>query len=280
VESNKVGQVDFEKFLMECQHNFAYIPEITEEVFRSEKKETLVSKLFGQVNKAYRERCHFIKENTHPIFKQIEAEQGGKIENVIVPVTDGKRFMQVSVPLKKVIENEGSELIKVIQQQASLIFIDQVWKEHLRDMDDLKQSVNNAVYEQKDPLLVYKFEALKLFKTFIYKVNEDLVSFILKATIHAEEQPPVPQRGAPRPEPKPVLKESRSQEPSLANAGPQGQFDDEPPIPKPQPAKAEKVANRNERVTVRYFNGELKRDVKYKTVEDDIHANRCVIVDM
>jgi preprotein translocase subunit SecA len=277
VESNLTGQMDFEKFQMECQHNFAYIPNFEEATVRTEKKEALISKLFGQVMQVYRQRCQAMRDGTLPVFKQINQEQGGRIENVLVPVTDGKRFMQVSVPLKKIIENEGAELIKTIQQQASLVFIDQTWKEHLRDMDDLKQSVNNAVYEQKDPLLVYKFEALKLFKTFIFKVNEDLVSFILKATIHAEEDAPVVQRAAPRPEPKPVLRESRAAEPAMAGGGPD---EDLPPIPKTQPVKVEKIANRNDRVSVRYFNGELKRDVKYKTVEEDILANRCVIVDM
>jgi len=280
VESNRVGQVDFEKFQMECQHNFAFIPDFTEEFFRSEKKESLTSKLFAQVSHTYRERIKMMREQTLPVFSQINEEQGGRIENVIVPVTDGKRFMQVAVPLKKVLENEGAELVKIIQQQASLIFIDQTWKEHLRDMDDLKQSVNNAVYEQKDPLLVYKFEALKLFKTFIFKVNEELVTFILKAGIHAEEQQPIPQQRPSRPEPKPVLKESRAPEPAMAGSMPNYEEENAPPIPKSQPIKADKIANRNDRVTVRYFNGELKRDVKFKTVEEDILANRCVVVDM
>jgi preprotein translocase subunit SecA len=278
VETNKVGVVDFEKFQMECQHNFAYIPDFTEDTFRNEKKENLVSKLFAQLSHVYRERSKAVREATLPIFKQIDAENQGRIQNVLVPITDGKRFIQVAVPLKKVIENEGAELIKTIQQQASLVFIDQTWKEHLRDMDDLKQSVNNAVYEQKDPLLIYKFEALKLFKTFVFKVNEDLVSFILKAHIHAEEPAPEAPR-PPRPEPKPVLQESRQPEPALTTSGP-GMEDDMPPMPRSQPARAEKVANRNDRVTVRYFNGEIKRDVKFKTVEEDLLANRCVIVDM
>jgi preprotein translocase subunit SecA len=280
VESNRVGQVDFEKFQMECQHNFAFIPDFTEEFFRNEKKESLTSKLFAQVSHTYRERIQMTREQTLPVFRQINEEQGGRIENVIVPVTDGKRFMQVAVPLKKVLENEGAELVKTNQQQASLIFIDQTWKEHLRDMDDLKQSVNNAVYEQKDPLLVYKFEALKLFKTFIFKVNEELVTFILKAGIHAEEQQPVPQQRPARPEPKPVLKESRAPEPAMAGSMPNYEEENAPPIPKSQPIKTDKIANRNDRVTVRYFNGELKRDVKFKTVEEDILANRCVVVDM
>lgn len=276
VQNNRQGQADFENFQLQCQHQFAHIPEITEKEFSEEKPEALQSTLFHQVGKIYRERCHFLKEGTAPIFKQINTEQGGRIENVIVPVTDGKRFIQIPVNLKNVIENEGAELIKSIQQQASLIFIDQAWKEHLRDMDDLKQSVNNAVYEQKDPLLIYKFEALKLFKTFIQKVNEDLVTFIIKAIIHADQEAPVPQRQAPRPEPKPALRESRSEEPEMNGS----EARNEAPIPKTQPVKAEKIANRNDRVSVRYFNGEVKRDVKYKTVEDDILANKCVVVDM
>jgi preprotein translocase subunit SecA len=280
VESNRVGQIDFEKFQMECQHNFAFIPDFTEDFFRNEKKENLTTKLFAQVSHTYRERIQMMREQTLPVFRQINEEQGGRIENVIVPVTDGKRFMQVAVPLQKVLNNEGAELVKTIQQQASLIFIDQTWKEHLRDMDDLKQSVNNAVYEQKDPLLIYKFEALKLFKTFIFKVNEELVTFILKAGIHAEEQQPVAQQRPPKPEPKPVLKESRAPEPAMAGSMPNYEEENAPPIPKSQPVKTDKIANRNDRVTVRYFNGELKRDVKFKTVEEDILANRCVVVDM
>jgi preprotein translocase subunit SecA len=276
IETNKVGQVDFEKFQMECQHNFAFIPEMDEAAFRNEKKENLIAGLFAMVNKVYRERCGLMREQTLPVFRNIMEAEGGRIENVIVPVTDGKRFLQVPVPLKKVIENEGAELVKTIQQQASLLFIDQAWKEHLRDMDDLKQSVNNAVYEQKDPLLIYKFEALKLFKGFIFKVNEDLISFLLKAGIYAEEQAPVSvQRNAPRQAPKPVLKESRSSEP-----GPGEIEEDRNLAPRPQPVRTEKIANRNDRVSVRYFNGEVKRDVKFKTVEEDILANRCVIVDM
>jgi preprotein translocase subunit SecA len=282
VETNKVGQLDFEKFQMECQHNFAYIPELDETTFRNEKKEVLISSLFQKVSREYKDRCQMMKEHTHPVFKNILETQGDKFENVVVPVTDGKRFMQIPVPLKKVIETEGQELIKTIQQQGSLVFIDQAWKEHLRDMDDLKQSVNNAVYEQKDPLLVYKFEALKLFKSFIFKVNEELVSFILKAGIYSEEQAPVVahRQALVRQEPKPVLKESRVSDPAMSGGMTETMVEDQEPKSKPQPVRVEKVANRNDRVSVRYFNGELKRDVKYKTVEEDILANRCVIVDL
>ena len=276
VEGNKGSQPDFENFQLQCQHHFAFLPEIDPNGFSSAKNEALISALYREVSLEYRRRCEFLKQNSLPVFRQIDQEQGGKIENVLVPITDGRRYIQVSVPLKKVIENEGNELIKTIQQQATLVFIDQTWKEHLRDMDDLKQSVNNAVYEQKDPLLVYKFEALKLFRSFVYKVNEDLVSFILRATIYAEEQAAPQSQSAPRrPEPRPQLKESRSDSPEPENGAENGQS-----APRQQPVKAEKIASRNERVTVRYFNGELKRDVKFKTVEEDILANRCVIVDM
>jgi preprotein translocase subunit SecA len=107
------------------------------------------------------------------------------------------------------------------------------------------------------------------------KVNEDLVSFILRATIYAEEQAPQRPAPAPRPEPKPQLTESRAEAPGMPD-----EREDNQPAAKPQPVRAEKIASRNDRVSVRYFNGELRRDVKYKTVEEDILANRCVIVDM
>jgi preprotein translocase subunit SecA len=158
------------------------------------------------------------------------------------------------------------------------VFIDEGWKEHLRDMDDLKQSVQNASYEQKDPLLIYKFEALELFKSFIFKVNEDIVTFLFRAMLPVDEAPGQMATAPARQAPKPKLQENKPELNASGTAYKEGTK--ERATIKQEPIKAEKIANRNDRVTVRYFNGEVKKDVKYKTVEDDIMANRCVIVDV
>jgi preprotein translocase subunit SecA len=104
-------------------------------------------------------------------------------ENVVVPITDGVRTYNVITNLKGAVETEGRELLRSFEKTSVLATIDEAWKEHLREMDDLKQSVQNATYEQKDPLLIYKFESFELFKTMINKVNQDVVSLLMKGTI-------------------------------------------------------------------------------------------------
>ena len=158
----------------------------------------------------------------------------------------------------------------------TLAIIDQQWKEHLREMDDLKQSVQNAVYEQKDPLLIYKFEGFELFKQFIAKVNEDTVSFLMKANLPVEQAEDVQEARNQRSRQK--LNENKEESRSLLSGGgvPEG---NRPPMEKVAPIKSQKIAGRNERVTVQYADGTVKKDVKYKTVEQDIENNKCVLLE-
>ena len=149
-------------------------------------------------------------------------------------------------------------------------------------MDDLKQSVQNAVFEQKDPLLIYKFEGFELFKRFIAKVNEDTVSFLLKADIPVQEPEQVQEARAQRARVK--LNEQKEESKSLLSGGgaqqqPQQPQPNRPPQEKVMPVKSEKIANRNDKVSVQYPDGRVVRDVKYKKVEDDIVNNRCIIID-
>jgi preprotein translocase subunit SecA len=144
-------------------------------------------------------------------------------------------------------------------------------------MDDLKQSVQNAVFEQKDPLLVYKFEAFELFKTFVSKVNEEITSFIFKAEIPVHNADEVGEARQVR-QPKQQLREKKEEAKSaLTGAGPeisQQAVQQE----KIQPVKSQKLAGRNDRVSVQYMDGSIKKDVKFKTVEEDIMNNKCVII--
>jgi len=163
-----------------------------------------------------------------------------------------------------------------MEKMIALAIIDQLWKEHLRDMDDLKQSVQTAVYEQKDPLLIYKFEGFEAFKKLVAKVNEDTVAFLMKAEIPIQESDQVQEARSQRNRVK--LSEKKEESKSLLSGGGQPQAN-RPPQEKIMPAKSDKVANRNDKVNVQYPDGRVLRDVKYKKVEEDILNNRCIVID-
>jgi preprotein translocase subunit SecA len=213
--------------------------------------------------------------------REIHKTRGATIENILVPFTDGSKNIGVAANLDKCVKTNNAELIKAMEKMITLGIIDQQWKEHLREMDDLKQSVQNAVYEQKDPLLIYKFECFELFKRFIAKVNEDTISFLLKADIPVQEPEQVQEARTQR---RTRLNEQKEESRSLLSggggqgAGQQPQ-QSRPPQEKVMPVKSEKVAGRNDKVSVQYPDGKVLRDVKYKKVEDDIKNNRCIIIE-
>lgn len=143
-------------------------------------------------------------------------------------------------------------------------------------MDDLRQSVRNAQYEQKDPLLIYKFEGFEMFKRFIGRVNEDTVSFLMKAEIPVDQAEDV--QAAQRQRTARNYKEQKEESRS-ALAGPQTQGNRPPVQQQTAPVQSQKIASRNQRVNVQYADGSVKKDVKYKTVEEDIKNNKCVLID-
>jgi preprotein translocase subunit SecA len=192
----------------------------------------------------------------------------------------------------------GKEVRHGLERFSTLAMIDQAWKEHLREMDELRQSVQNASLEQKDPLLVYKFEAVKLFRSFLADVNEQIISFLYRAELpEIEIERNVPQMPAnlpqvPAPQGASAGKEVHSEVDSILNAlraqqagaaNEQMVMDEEAmeaARPKPQPIRAAQGPNRNDKVTVRYFaTGEIKQ-TKYKAVEEDIRKGLCMVVDM
>jgi len=161
--------------------------------------------------------------------------------------------------------------------------IDQEWKEHLREMDDLKQSVQNAVFEQKDPLLIYKFESVELFKRFLSKVNFDMISFLMKADIPQDEEA-VPatavQQTVRRPAaPAPALHTNREEEFEPEMNGPGEYARQMESTTKAQPIRTIKIADRNQKVSVQYRDGRILRDVKYKKVEAEVKNGDCVVIE-
>lgn len=175
--------VDYDDFSYELIRMISIEPGFDQETFNKSNTEELATILSEQIQKAYARRAETLVAQAWPIMKNIYETQRATYENVVVPVGDGKRIYQVIVNIKKAYESKGKELIRAINKTINLVMIDEFWKEHLRDMDDLKQSVQNATYEQKDPLLVYKFESFKLFSEMLERIAREVLSFLLKAHI-------------------------------------------------------------------------------------------------
>jgi preprotein translocase subunit SecA len=181
-------QNDFDGFRMAAIVNFAIDTSITKEEFERGNVNELADKLYNEAVTHYQKKLADIQQQAVPVFKNIRATQGSHIENVAVPFTDGKKGMQVLVNLNKTIETNGRELTNAQERQITLAIIDEAWKEHLRAMDDLKQSVQTAYLEQKDPLVIYKITAFDLFKQMDADVNKNIVSFLCHAGIPIEQQ--------------------------------------------------------------------------------------------
>jgi len=237
---------DFEGFTFECIKNFGIESPFTEQEFRSGREDDLIQKLFEAGEQHYRKKSAEIAEMVFPVVKDVYTNPNNNFENIVTPFTDGVRGIQVMANLKKSFDTNGRELVSVFEKTVILAMIDDSWKEHLREMDDLKQSVQNASIEQKDPLVVYKLESFNLFKEMIAKTSKDIISFLMKGGLPIEEnnnerpklqkaqftQEPVQQR------PKEKLVESRSEE--------EAQEQQEIQKPKQQPIRVEQKIGRND----------------------------------
>ena len=175
---------------------------------------------------------------TYPVIKNVYEKNAAQYENIYVPVSDGRRVFNVPVDLKKAYDSEGKEVFKHFSKVIMLVIIDEDWKEHLREMDDLRQSVRNASYEQKDPLLIYKFESYNLFSKMLEKGNREILSTLFKAFVPVKENPDVTKQQMPQPKTDlSQLQTSRNE--AAAAAGSREKS-------KPAPVHVEKKVGRND----------------------------------
>lgn len=181
VDYKEVG--DFEGFNLETLRHLAFETGLSEDDFLKSKHEQVVQTLFDELLDAYDRKSMDIKERALAVFNNIYRERGDDVENILVPFSDGKKQINVSVNLKKALETEGDEIINAFERFVALAHIDDNWKEHLRALDDLKQTANNASYEQKDPLLIYKLESFNLFQSMISELNSETISLLFKGNI-------------------------------------------------------------------------------------------------
>lgn len=275
---NTKGSEDYDGLRLNCISILGLDIKLSKEEFDGLSEDQLANKLYQDCLENYREKNGRISERAVPIFKDIFINKGATVKDVLVPITDGKKQIGVSTNLQKNNDTNCKELILSVEKIATLAIIDQLWKEHLREMDDLKQSVQNAVYEQKDPLLIYKFEAFELFKRFVAKVNEETISFLTKADLPVKDPNEVQEarnrRGARK-----NYRESKEESQSLLSRGGNPEERNRPPVEKALPRKTMNIPGRNERVSVQYEDGTVKKEVKFKTVEQDVLSNKCVIIE-
>lgn len=180
-------QNDYEGLKLAAIVNFGIDTSITPEDLNKQNEQTLAEKLYQEASSNYQRKKQELAVQALPVFKNIRLQQGSHIENVIVPFTDGKKVMNVLAPMQKTLDTNGIELLNAVERSVTLNVIDDAWKEHLRAMDDLKQSVQTATYEQKDPLVIYKVEAFNLFNNMSAEVNKNIVEFLCHASIPLSE---------------------------------------------------------------------------------------------
>ena len=190
VLADKSEDMDYEDFKLEVMKTLSIDPAFDAQFYKDASRDKIAESLNAQIREEYQRRSDTMVTQAWPIIKTIYERQGQQFENVAVPVGDGTKVMRVIVNLKKAYETQGRELVRAVSKTITLIMIDDAWKEHLRDMDDLKQSVQNATYEQKDPLLIYKFESFNLFKGVIERISREVVTFLLRAAIPVRENAP------------------------------------------------------------------------------------------
>ena len=181
--SEYAGSTNFEDFNLELMRFFSIESPVTEDELASLKAEELTNRIYDVIISTYNRKVDYIAKQAFPVIKDVYEKKGNQYVNIVVPITDGRKVYQIICNLEKAYQNKGKELVKSYQKQVVLRNFDEAWKEQLREMDDLKQSVQNATYEQKDPLLIYKFESYNLFKTMVTKVNKDIVSTLMKGHI-------------------------------------------------------------------------------------------------
>ncbi|MBW6478231.1 MAG: preprotein translocase subunit SecA [Bacteroidales bacterium] len=225
---------DYEGFKMEVYRNLGIEVPFDETGFLDTKPAKLADNLFDQASMRYREKIQNVAQLAYPVIRDVYENAGERYENIAIPVTDGMKTMNVLANLKKSFETEGREVTLSIEKGITLAIIDNAWKEHLREMDDLKQSVQGAAYEQKDPLLIYKFESFELFKRMLQKVNKDIISFLLKAQLPVKDPSQVRAADAPGRTDMSKLSAGRSDLPGRDSRG------------KAEPVRVEKKVGRNE----------------------------------
>ena len=241
---NAVDMPSYEDVRMEIFQTLAMETPFTEEDFQNKKKEDLAEVTFENAMALFKRKMDRMAQIANPVIKQVYETQGQVYENIMIPVTDGKRMYNVSVNLKEAYDTESKAIVKAFEKAILLHTIDDAWKENLRELDDLKHSVQNASYEQKDPLLIFKLESVNLFDNMVNKINNNTVSVLMRAQIPVREPQQVREAAH---EPQQPRQQYREEKQNLTDPDQQAAASrDTREQPKKEPYRAGKTVGRND----------------------------------
>ncbi len=275
------GQVDYQDFSLEVLRYLSVEPPVSETEYLKISPDEIIEKLNVVVRETFKRKEDAIAAQAMPVIKQVFEKQAKIYENIVIPVSEGTKIFQVLTNLEKAYNSDGLEVLRSYEKTVVLATIDEAWKEHLREMDELRQAVQAAAYEQKDPLLIYKFESFELFKTIIDKLNKDIVASLLKGFIPLRDPNEIQEARAPRRLDLSRLEQTKQEEVSAyegQQTGRESGTQEGGPMQQSQqqmqPVRTGKKIGRNDIVKVRYSNGKVV-EAKYKKVEQDIITGAC-----
>ncbi len=278
-ETNKLAQ-DFKNFEFELIRYFSMSSPITRSEFDSMAVKEVAGHIYKAAYRHYQEKMERNAEIAFPVIKNVFENQGDKFKRILVPFTDGVKTLNVATDLEKSYQTNGKQLIQDFEKNISLAIIDDAWKTHLRKMDELKQSVQLAVHEQKDPLLIYKFEAFELFKSMIEKVNKEVISFLFKGELPQENQQQI--REAQQVRPKEKLSEQKDEIPNMderaAQARAAGNTQQRPQVTETIVRDHPKIG-RNDKVTIKHVMSGENKTMKFKQAIPLLDKGEWVLID-
>src|SRR5690606_9166682 len=278
-DTNKMAD-DYKNFEFELIKYFSIASPISQEEFKTLSVQEISLRLYKEVYKHYQGKIVRNAETAYPVIKNVYETQGDKFERIVVPFSDGNKTINVITNLKDAYESKGKKLVSDFEKNISLAIIDDSWKTHLRKMDELKQSVQLAVHEQKDPLLIYKFEAFELFKIMIDKVNREVISFLFKGELPTQDTASIQEaKQVRKKESYETSKEEvlNSNELAAQNRA-AGQNQKRPQVTETIVRDKPKIG-RNDRITIKNVMSGENKTLKYKQAEPLITKGEWVMVE-
>ncbi|NVN18846.1 preprotein translocase subunit SecA [Muricauda sp. HICW] len=279
-ETNKMAD-DFKNFEFELIKYFSITSPIDEDEFKKLSFQQIANKVNDEAYKYYKEKMERSATVAFQVIKKVYEDESNKFERIVVPFTDGIKSLNVVTNLEKAYNTDGKQLITDFEKNITLAIIDDSWKTHLRKMDELKQSVQLAVHEQKDPLLIYKFEAFELFKEMIDKVNREVISFLFKGELPSENTSQIQEARNVR-RPKENIQTSKEEIPNsdelAARNRAAGQTQGQRQQVTETIVREKPKIGRNEKVTIKNVMSGESKTVKYKQAEPLIEKGEWVLV--
>jgi preprotein translocase subunit SecA len=270
---------DYKQFEFELIRLFSLTSPISAEDFESQNETALTEKIYQAALAHYKQKMEENAARVYPVVKDVYQNPKNTFKRIVVPFTDGIKTLNVVSDLEKSFESEGKNLIRDFEKNISLAIIDESWKDHLRKMDELKQSVQLAVHEQKDPLLIYKFESFELFSVFMDNVNRDIISFLFKGALPTQDASNIREaRSARRKERMNVSKEE------VLNQDQQAMRQASQQSGRPAAERQETIVRerpkigRNERVEIQHIVSGEKKTVKFKQAEPLLNKGEWVLI--